>query len=346
MLATAAVTAAVVIPAGIGWLTRFGNVDWERLALRLLDRDRDDLEPQIKPLATRRLNEENAARQAQSASGLLRFELPPRPVSDNPQLDAARAAEYTALRQRCEVEQATWNAEHRRWQRARAPLAAALVQADLEGPRADARRPPGEGEGNAAAEEAESAAEQTLAQCAPDGSGARGEAWLGYEEVGELRERQRRAFHLSMNARRCRSRSSPTSSYPSHASPRAPEPSGAHCASVCSAALSASSAAALPSPSPGGRLASARGPSRSACTKAAASGARARCHRRCSAFHVACSTSHRCRSAVYSAARAASSCGLSDTGRGGSSKRSSPLALCAWRAAFSSFRRRVASGLI
>lgn len=201
MLATAAVTAAVVIPAGIGWLTRFGNVDWERLALRLLDRDRDDLEPQIKPLATRRLNEENAARQAQSASGLLRFELPPRPVSDNPQLDAARAAEYTALRQRCEVEQATWNAEHRRWQRARAPLAAALVQADLEGPRADARRPPGEGEGNAAAEEAESAAEQTLAQCAPDGSGARGEAWLGYEEVGELRERQRRAFMLRWNAR-------------------------------------------------------------------------------------------------------------------------------------------------
>ena len=39
MLAIAGVTAAVIIPAGIGWLTRFGDIDWQRLAARLQGRD-------------------------------------------------------------------------------------------------------------------------------------------------------------------------------------------------------------------------------------------------------------------------------------------------------------------
>jgi len=217
MIATAAITAAVIIPAGIGWLTRFGNIDWEKVALMLTDREahaRGSERWDTKPLATRRETEQAAARQREATArratveaSLLRFDLPPRPVGGDPQLDAARAAEYEALRQRCQAEQATWNAEQRRWQRARAPLAEALVQADLNERRVLARRHAGGGGGDGAAEAAEAEAAEAatsspelLAQCAPDGTGG-GEAWLGYEEVGELRERQRRAFALRWNAR-------------------------------------------------------------------------------------------------------------------------------------------------
>ena len=190
MLVIAGVTAAVIIPAGIGWLTRFGDIDWQRLAARLQGRDEHarDSEP-LSPLATRNRANEVDARQREAAS-LLRFELPPRPVFDDPLLEAARAAEYAALRMRCQAEQATWNAEQRRWQLERAPLAEALVQDDLD-QRLETMAAVG-GEGGAP---------ELLAHCAPDGTGGGGEAWLGYEEMGELRKRQRHAFLLRWNAR-------------------------------------------------------------------------------------------------------------------------------------------------
>ena len=55
MLVVAGVTAAVIIPAGIGWLTRFGDIDWQRLAARLQGDDEHarDSEP-LSPLATHR----------------------------------------------------------------------------------------------------------------------------------------------------------------------------------------------------------------------------------------------------------------------------------------------------
>jgi hypothetical protein len=190
MLVVAGVTAAVIIPAGIGWLTRFGDIDWQRLAARLQGRDEHarDSEP-LSPLATRNRASEDGARQREAAS-LLRFERPPRPVFDDPLLEEARAAEYAALRKRCQAEQATWNSEQRRWQLERAPLAEALVQDDLD-QRLETMAAVG-GEGGAP---------ELLAHCAPDGTGGGGEAWLGYEEMGELRKRQRHAFLLRWNAR-------------------------------------------------------------------------------------------------------------------------------------------------
>ena len=194
MLVVAGVTAAVIIPAGIGWLARFGDIDWQRLAALLKGREDDifgDSEP-LSTLATHNRAYQDGSRLREPAS-LLRFELPTRPVCDDPLLEAARSAEYAALRQRCQAEQATWDSEQRRWQRDRAPLAEALVQADLdERLETMARRPGGEGR-----------APELLAHCAPDGTatGGGGEAWLGYEEMGELRKRQRHAFLLRWNAR-------------------------------------------------------------------------------------------------------------------------------------------------
>ena len=190
MLVVAGVTAAVIIPAGIGWLTRFGDIDWQRLAARLQGDDEHarDSEP-LSPLATRNRASEDMPRQREAAS-LLRFELPPRPVFDDPLLEEARAAEYAALRKRCQAEQATWNSEQRRWQLERAPLAEALVQDDLDQQLEATAAVRGEG-----------GAPELLAHCAPDGTGGGGEAWLGYEEMGELRKRQRHAFLLRWNAR-------------------------------------------------------------------------------------------------------------------------------------------------
>ena len=190
MLVVAGVPAAVIIPAGIGWLTRFGDIDWQRLAARLQGRDEHAGDSErLSPLATRNRAREDGARQREAAS-LLCFEVPPRPVFDDLLLEAARAAEYAALRKRCQAEQATWNSEQRRWQLERAPLAEALVQDDLD-QRLETMAAVG-GEGGAP---------ELLAHCAPDGTGGGGEAWLGYEEMGELRKRQRHAFLLRWNAR-------------------------------------------------------------------------------------------------------------------------------------------------
>ena len=194
MLVVAGVTAAVIIPAGIGWLTRFGDINWQRLVARLKGSDEEsrDSKP-LSSLATRNRANEDGAHQREAAS-LLRFELPARPIFDDTLLEAARAAEYAALQKRCQAEQAAWNSEQRRWQRERAPLAEALVQDDLDQRLETMARLPAVG--------GEGGAPELLAHCAPyAGTGGGGEAWLGYEEMEELRKRQRHAFLLRWNAR-------------------------------------------------------------------------------------------------------------------------------------------------
>ena len=177
----AGISAAVLIPAG--------GVLWQRRTRRQdAEQELDAAGSESSP-GQRQRRQEDGARQRELSAGLLRLELPARPSFDDAALEAARAAEYEELRRRFQAEQATWNAEMRRWQRERALLAEALVRSDVEGqarrcagvaPPADDALPSGD----------------LLAH-----SGEGGEAWLSYEEMAELRARQRRAFTSRWNAR-------------------------------------------------------------------------------------------------------------------------------------------------
>ena len=176
----AGVSAAVLIPAG--------GVLWQRRRQQDAERELDASSGESSP-GQRQRRQEDGARQRELNAGLVRLELPPRPSFDDAELEAARAAEYEELRRRFQAEQATWNAEMRRWQRERALLAEALVRADLEG---QARRCAG--------------VAPPANDALPSGdllahSGEGGEAWLSYEELAELRARQRRAFTSRWNAR-------------------------------------------------------------------------------------------------------------------------------------------------